>query len=644
MKTSFMKKKYLIYLCSLIFLFVCADSSLAKKNGSENNSTDRSVTIDFDNVDIIVFIKFIGELTETNFLIDPKVKGKITIISPKRISAQEAYTVFESVLDVHGYTAIKSGKVTKIIPSIDARMKNIETRLKEESGMPEDKIITQIIPLIYSDPNEIKRLFTPMVSKNSVILAYESTNTLIITDVYSNITRLLKILKTLDVPGMGYQISVVTLEFANPGTLVNSLKSIFQQKTPKGAVIKTIEFVADERTNSVILLANEIDTKRVKALIKLLDKDVPRGEAKINVYYLEHATAQDLAKVLNALPSKGTPSKDGRQVAPIISTTARITPDKATNSLIIMAEPEDYEVIKEVIKKLDIPRSMVYIESLLIEVNINKDFRLGTEWSAMGSTDYGDHQGGIGGGFSGSGDSGYLDLAGLQSGSLPAGFSLGTFSEIITIGGIAFSNLAAIISAFKKDEDVHILSTPQILTTDNEEAKIVAGQNIPYQTQSHAEGSTDTYDSYEYKDVGITLKITPQISEDRLVRLKISQEINKLANPNDSSERPTTLKRTIETTVIVKDGNTVVIGGLIDDSLSTTNYKVPCIGDIPLLGWLFKSSSNTSEKTNLFVFLTPHVLKTPAEASELHQEKQDLIDQIKDGSIKMYDESSENEE
>jgi general secretion pathway protein D len=221
---------------------------------------------------------------------------------------------------------------------------------------------------------------------------------------------------------------------------------------------------------------------------------------------------------------------------------------------------------------------------------------------------------------------------------LPVGFSLGVFTEALQIGGVQFPNLAAIVQAYQKDKDVHILSTPQLLTTDNEEATITVGKNVPFQTRSAAETGVETYSSYEYKDVGITLKITPQISEDRLVRLGIFQEISKLDElATTNPDRPTTLKRTIETTVIVQDKHTIVIGGLIEDAFTVRDYKVPCLGEIPLLGWLFRSYSKAGEKTNLFIFLTPKVVKHPAEAETIRHEKKELIDNIKEGQIKMYE-------
>jgi general secretion pathway protein D len=616
-----------------------AKSSDDKKATQGKQDSERFISIDFNNVDINVFIKFISELTSRNFVVDQRVRGKVTIISPSKISVKEAYRVFESVLEVHGYTTIKAGEVTKIVPSPDARSKNIETRLKEEAASPEDRVVTQLIPLKFASPSEIKKLFAPLVSKSSVILAYPPTNMLIITDVYSNIKRLLRILHAIDVSGMGQEVSVIPLVYADAAKFVKILNSVFQvsRKSKAQSMLSGAKFVADERTNTIIVMASEVETSRIKRLINMLDRETPRGKEKIHVYYLENANAEDLAKVLQELPSKKTGGPQKK--LPFVSETVKITADKATNSLIIMAGKEDYLVLDEIIKQLDVPRSMVYIECLIMEVNVNKEFNLGVQWQVGGTTTINDKDAAFGGGFK---PEASIFSPGSPTLPTPEGFAMGIFSELITIGGITFPNLAAIVHAYKKDKDVHFLSTPQILTTDNEEASITVGKNVPFQTRSAAETGVETYSSYEYKDVGITLKITPQISHDRLVRLYIYEETTKLDEQGTTSpDRPTTLKRTVDTTVIVKDRNTVVIGGLIDDSFSETRYTVPCLGDIPLLGYLFKSTARGGDRTNLFVFITPHVIENPAEAKAILDSKKDEIDKIKEGKIKMYEKSSD---
>ncbi len=629
--------------CIYLFIFaglLMAEPAITSLNAAEspniNKEVDRFVSIDFNNVDITVFIKFISELTKKNFVVDQRVKGKVTIISPEKISIKEAYRVFESVLEVHGYTTIKTDKIIKIIPAPDARSKNIEIRLKEELASPEDKIVTQLIPLKYADPDEIKRLFAPMISKSSVILSYPPTNMLIITDVYSNITRLVRILKAIDITGIGQEISVIPLEFSDATKLVKLLSSIFKTtvKSKKKDPGKAVKFVADERTNTIVLLASENDTVRIKELVKLLDKETPSGEGNIHVYYLQNANAEDLAKVLMAIPVKqGKHVKKGEK--PVISRDVQIIADNSTNSLVITAQKDDFRVLEEVIKKLDITRRMVYIEALIMEVRVTKDFQLGVEWNAIDRA--GSYDGRKLGVFGGStlGETIFPTVSTAGTVGLSTGFSLGVLGEGITIGDVIFPNIGAVIRALQTDSDVHILSTPQILTTDNEEAEIKVGENVPYLTKS-ATGDQN-YETYEYKDIGVTLKITPQINQERFVRLNIFQEVIKLTeDAKDANYRPTTLKRLAQTTVIVKDGNTVVIGGLIGDDMSRTNYKVPCLGDIPLLGSAFKSSSRSGTKTNLFVFLTPHIIENPAEAKKVYKEKKEQIDKVREGVIKMY--------
>ncbi len=618
----------------------------------KDDTSDQFVSIDFNDVDIAVFIKFISELTGKNFIIDDRVKGKVTIISPGKISKKEAYKVFESVLEVHGYATVEAGEVIKIVSSPDARTKSIETKLKEDSDAPEDKIVTQLIQLKFAAPDDIKRLFAPLVSKSSSLLSYEPTNMLIVTDMYSNIKRLLKIIKAIDVTGMGHEISIIPLEFADAEKFSKLLESIFKasSRKPKKGSSSKITFVADDRTNTLIVLANAVETQRVKKMVAMLDKEVPRGKEKIHVYYLENATAEDLAKVLQAIPTKGSAkTKGGKPKAAVVSEGVKISADKATNSLIIMAEKDEYLILEEIIKKLDIPRAMVYIECLIMEVNITKEFTFGTEWALGKDKTIRNTDGAIGGGFSGgSGFGNMMNLSGQNPladgvGTLPEGFSLGVFAAPIEITSgdqtITFPNLGAIVQAYKTDKDVHFLSTPQLLTTDNQEASISVGQNVPYLTKMGTTSSSETYSNYEYKDVGVSLKVTPQISKDRQVRLKIAHELTKLDSRSTiAADKPTTLKRTIDTTVIVKDKSTVVIGGLIDDSFSKTDSKVPCLGDVPLLGWLFKSTFDNKEKTNLFVFLTPHVVVTTEDADALLNQKKKYADKIEEGLIKLYDE------
>ncbi len=612
----------------------------------------RYVTIDFDNVDIQVFIKFISELTGRNFVIDDKVKGKVTVISPKKIAVNDVYKVFESVLEIYGFATVPAGDVIKVIPAMEARGKNMELRLNSEDVEPADRIVTQILSLQHASPDEMKKVLDPLISKTSIVLSYPPAGMLIVTDVLSNIKRLQEIVIALDVEGVGEVISFIPLKSALAAEIVKSLTAVFAPQRP-GSV--PVRLVADDRTNSVILLASETNTTNVKKLISLMDKELFRsGTTGLHVYRLQNGNAEDLTRVLLNLPRdmRGSTTTPATTAATALPMTGRgpglfkdvsIVADKATNTLIITASRDYYRIVEEVIQKLDVPRPMVYIEALIMEVSVNKNFNIGVEWRGLKDIGSGSLSGlgpnatGLGmAGFTGG--SSLIPQANTTTGavSMPAGFSMGVIGAGIQIGSVLFPNIGAVLQAYRKDSDVSILSTPQLLTLNNEDAEINVGKNVPYITRSDTSAVVPgaVYgQSYEYKDVGIILKITPNINEERFVRLKIDQQVTKLTG--DQTTTPTTLKRTAKTTVVVKDNETVVIGGLIDDTTSIDTYQIPCLGEIPFLGWLFKTRGSGRDKSNLFVFITPHIIQNQAEAAAIYQKKLQDIGNIEEGIIKM---------
>ncbi|MFP3998959.1 MAG: secretin N-terminal domain-containing protein, partial [Desulfobacterales bacterium] len=391
--------------CLLFLIFTLSPSGFAQNrddgDGRSGQSADieerldetdkddaQQVSIDFNDVDINVFIKFISELTGRNFIVDPRVKGKITVVSPTEITVDEAYRVFESVLDVHGYATVDAGSTTKIIPAPNARTMNIETKLKGDADNgEEDRIVTQVLPLDYADPEEIKKIFSPLVSKSAVIISYPPTGMLIITDVYSNIRRLMRIIDTIDVEGTGREISVIPVEHGDAEEMVKIVDSLFNAgRKGERRQDEEIVAVAEKRTNMLVVQASEPDVERVRDLVNLLDKEMPKGKEKINVYHLENAKAEELVDVLQELPTRESGESDdsGKKEAPVVSENVKISADESTNSLIIRGEKDDYDILKSVIEKLDGPRAMVYIECLIMEVSKDKSFRLGTEWMVGG--------------------------------------------------------------------------------------------------------------------------------------------------------------------------------------------------------------------------------------------------------------------
>lgn len=633
-----------------------------KVKPAKKETSKKYVTIDFDNVDIGVLVKFVSELTGKNFIIDDKVRGKVTIISPKKIPVEDVYKVFLSVLEVNGFAVVPAGDMIKIIPAVAAREKSLETRIKSEPGSPDDRMITQIISLERANPDEVKRVLDPIIPRTSSVLSYPPAGILIITDYLSNIKRIQEIISALDVEGAGDQISYVPLVNASASEVAKSLTTIFQQRRPN---VTAVRVVPDSRTNSIIILANVADTESVRKLIAFMDKDVPRGESNIQVYRLQNSNAEDLAKVLNNIVKEsGTTAgaaagatSSPKALAPVVSKNVQIVPDKATNTLVVMAEREDYKILENIIKQLDVPRPMVYIEALIMEVNANKAFNLGVEWRGLKDTgsitgmDTGDAAAIIGSGGAGTttNPGAYNILDNLTTttstgvtAAFPKGFSMGIIGAGITIGGINFPNIGAVIQAYKTDSEVSILSTPQIMTLDNEEAEINVGSNVPYITQQQ-QSATSTlvgYNTYEYKDVGVILNITPHINEEDFIRLKISLQSTKLTSAA-ASTTPTTLKRSAKTTTVVKDNETIVIAGLVGDSTDDNTYKVPLLGDIPLLGWLFKTKSTSREKTNLYVFLTPHIVRTQADAAGIYQEKRETMGEVVEGIIKLNEKRTE---
>ncbi|MCG6982502.1 MAG: type II secretion system secretin GspD [Deltaproteobacteria bacterium] len=626
----------------LIFvMFFCLTTVVhgqkAERAGSRKNS-NKTISMDFDQVDIKVFIKFISELTGKNFVIDDKVRGKVTVLSPSKISVEEAYKVFESVLEVNGYTTVPAGKVIKIVPSVEARQKSVELR-KTPVFVPraDDRIITQIIPLQFAEAQEVRKLLAPLVSKQGVIIAYDPTDSLIITDYQSNIQRLLHIVNEIDVEFQDATISVIPLEYASSESLATTISGLLETRQKQvrgrraGPPLKVLSY---DRINMLIVLADRQNTQMIQALVKTLDQPTPKGAGNVQVVYLENAQAEDLAKVLTGLPAK--PQAKGEQ--PVISTEVKIVADKATNALVITAKPEEYQVLQPIIQQLDIPRKQVYVEALIMEVRATLQISVGVDWVTADKTNLplGLNEGVVFGGSRTAGAS-VLDATGNLA--LPTGLTAGVVSFPVTIGGITFTNLAALITASQTDNDINVISTPQLMTLDNEEASVVVAENIPFSTRVD-EGTAVTdraIQSFEYRDVGVTLKVTPQINEKRFVKLKIYEEISRVVSqttqisPTQAVLAPTTTKRTAETNVQVKDGETVVIAGLVGDNVDITSTKVPCLGDIPLVGWLFKSERRDTTRTNLLIFLTPYIVVSSHEADEIYHRKSKMMEKVKEG-------------
>ncbi|RJR33302.1 MAG: type II secretion system protein GspD [Desulfobacteraceae bacterium] len=600
------------------------------------------ITMNFRDVDLHVLVKFMSDLMGKNFVIEPNVKGTMTILSQEKITPEEAYQVFLSTLDVYGLAAVPSGKVIKIIQASDAKAKGVETFVRSTPRVPGDKIVTQILPLKNGDAADMARLLAPLVPKSGLMVPYTETNTLILIDTESNIRRLTQILSELDVPDSKGSVHIFELENASAKKLAPRVSQLFQSRrvgiSGAGAAAgagEQVKIFPDERTNSLVVMAPAAQVAEIRQLLERLDRKTDRQSGNARILTLKYAKAEDLAKMLTEIPAKGGEragdDKDKGKSATPLSKEVQIYPDKATNSLVIIAEQEEFDFLEDIIRRLDIPRTMVFVEALIMEVSAAKSLDLGVEWFA--AQDYnGGFRPGSSGGMVLGGSPGGAEAAAMASAVIPSGLSIGVVGRAITMGNVVFPNFSAFVRAVQSDTNFNILSTPQILTLDNAEAVIEVGQNIPFVTRvdQPSQVTERAIQTFEYKDVGVSLKVTPQINEDRTVRLKVEQSIKSVVERTalgGTVLAPTTTFRRAKTDITVNDGDTAVIGGLIENRMDRGNTQTPCLGGIPGLGWLFKSVSDHDEKTNLLVFLSPRIVENQEAGRRLYEQKQAQIDQ-----------------
>jgi general secretion pathway protein D len=584
--------------------------------------------MDFDQVDLKVFIKFMSNLTGTNFVVDDKVQGKVTILSPAPLTIDEAYKVFESVLEVNGYTTVPAGKVIKVIRTVESRHRDTPVTIGERQDLKkDDQVITHIIPLENASAQELRKLLVPMVSKQGLLVAYGPTDTLILIDYASNVKRLLAIIQKLDVKKTAGKISVYTLNNASALETANKLLQLMHQRTSgtKQPDSEQIPIVPDERTNSILFVAKAQESQRIRTILQKLDRPTPKQLSDIQVVHLENAKAEQLAEVLSSLRGKKT-EKKGQSV---ISEDVSFVADKPSNSLVIIAKPKDYKKLQPIIKKLDAPRKQVYVQAAILEVSSEVSLSLGVQWQGGGEVGseaifYGASQGLIG-----------TSVDDITKQLNTSGLSFGILSFPFSYKGTNYYSLGSFIKASQKDNAVHIVSNPQLITMENEEAKVVVAENRPFLTSQQTTESENDYSNYEYKDVGVTLKVTPLINNMGWIKLTIYQELSRVDPTQITGDltetTPVTRKRTAETTVRVKDGHTVVIAGLIEEKNSNSKIKIPGLGDLPWLGHLFTLEDTEKKQTNLMVFITPRIVEDIQDAKKITYDKSRLLNRLQFG-------------
>jgi len=624
---------------------------------------DDLVQLDFDDVELEVVIDTIARLTNTNFIYDDRVRGRVTIISPTPVTRAQAYAVFESVLQVKGFTTVPGpGGATKIVPVREAKQSSVPTEQGTAVPANRDRFVTRLIPLRYIDAESIVSTLQPLVSGDAAMAAYEPTNTVILTESQSNIRRILSILDAIDVETFKEELAVIRIEHADAATMADQIAEIYEadvsqptaggrpnlrqaraarrraaqqqqaQEAAEGLSRGKVRIITDERTNSLILLAARSTLDDIRGLVRRLDVPV-LGGGRIHVYYLKHADAEEIAGTLSDLVSaapspdqvrgQGAQAQALRSVVTELAEGITVTADPGTNSLVIQASQEGFSTLSQVIAQLDIARRQVLVEALILEVDVTDSQQLGFNGLLRlidGDLDIELAQ---------SSDAAALATLGAAGVFPPAAAAAPFIANAIrdsTDGGTNDgTTIQGVIRATASDTGTNILSAPHILTSDNEEAEIQIGNDIPIissRVQSAA-GIDDAGDSLatsvnvERQDIGVTLRVTPQITEGDSLRLRIFQEITNIneglqaAVGGAENVGVALSERRIENNVVVKSGETVVIGGLISDNYNDSISKIPWLGDIPILGWLFKTTSRTLQKVNLLVFLTPHIIRTP---------------------------------
>jgi general secretion pathway protein D len=573
-----------------------------------------TITPNYREADIRQIVEAVSAVTDRNFILDPRVNAKVTMLSSSPMTPEEFYEAFQSVLEVHGYVAVEAGNVVKIIP--DAAVRQYPTGLGSETDSAED-VVTRVIEVENVGAAQLVPVLRPLIQQYGHLASPPGSNMLIISDRAANVERIIKIIHRIDISSDN-DVEVVRLEHASAAEVVRVLTSLAQAPRADGMPV-TISMVADARTNSILIGGEKSERLRLRALIAHLDTPLQDGGAT-QVRYLRYTDAEELAAKLQehfagmqAAAAQGGPA--GAGAGPVGTDEVSVWADLQTNALVINAPPKMMRSLMSIVDKLDIRRQQVLVEAIIVEITADRSAELGVTWAIDGSNDnnvvgvtnFPDAGPGIVQLGAALGSEGAVDPTNLIGAG--ATFGVGRISE----SGVSF---AAILRALQGDADTNIISTPTIVTTDNEEASLNIGQEVPFLTGSFSTpgtggggGVVNPFQTIQREQIGVQLTITPQISEGGALILDISQEISSIASSSQGAVDIVTNQRTIDTTVIVEDGDILVLGGLIEDTLRESVQKVPILGSIPLIGSLFRSSTTDKVKTNLMVFIHPRILR-----------------------------------
>lgn len=589
-----------------------------------SSSFAQTVTLNLKDADINALIGTVAEVTGKNFIVDPRVKGKVTVISSRAMNADEVYQVFLSILKVHGFAVVPSGEVMKIVPDVSAKQDSIPNVSDETPGRG-DEMVTRVIQVDNVAAAQLVPILRPLVPQQGHLAAYPETNVLIISDRAENVARLVDIIRRVDKVSDS-EVEVIRLEHASAAEVVRILNAISrsQPAAGKGPGAGAQTLVADERTNSVLLGGDRADRLRLRAIISHLDTPLER-DGNTKVIYLKYARAADIVETLRGVGKTQGEEAQAKTAATAIEKQLDIQADEATNSLVITAPPALMRSLESVIRQLDIRRAQVLVDAIIAEVSERKVRELGVQWvvfdrSAQTSPIGGTNFNNVG--------TNLVDIAQGVINQELVGLTPGLAFGVGKLGSDTL-NFAAVLQALAGDGDTNILSTPSLLTLDNEEAEIIVGQNVPFVTGSFtstgaAAGSVDPFQTIQREDVGITLRIKPQINEGNAMVMAVEQEVSSISSSGQASDIITD-KRSIKTNILAEDGQVIVLGGLIEDRVRESEQKVPFLGDLPLLGYLFRAKQTNKDKVNLMVFIHPTILRDAGTADRYTSSKYNFV-------------------
>lgn len=628
-----MKAKFVKSLLVLAMLGVGGNLMAAEP---QIRAPEQTWTVNFKDTDIVEVAKFVQEVTGKPFIVDPKVRGPIRVIATKPLNKKDLYDLFLAVLDVHGFTAFESDGVVRIIVNREARNLPIPTEQTIKSR--DDGYITQIIQLNNISAAKVLAAIRPLVPQYSHVSAYEPSNALIISDTRANIARINDLILQMDKAAV-LATDVVQLRYAQAVDVVAMITQLEKPDPNRGVTTSPPVVVADKRINAVIISGDEMSRQRIKGVVESLDRPQSKN-SNVRVIYLKYAKAADVAKVLTSMSQgQGQGAKPGEGA----NAQTNVQADEATNSILITADGDNMRSLLTVVDQLDIRRAQVLVEAIIVEVQGTLDKQLGLQWL------FSDTKNGFG---SSVVDKSPIAALGIEASTAKLGATQGerdTASAKLALGlasipgqtfGVARlgtqTNFMGLVNMLQNNGDTNVLSTPSLLTTDNTKAKISIGQKVPFRTGSYSGSTTggnntgvnnsfsSPFNTINRESVGISLEVTPHINDGDSLIMDIKQEVSGLSN-KDSPDGPITDERKIDTQILVSDGQTVVLGGLIKDEVQVSSSRVPLLGSIPLVGKLFRNDSNSKVKTNLLVFIRATVIRDDKTLEGATAEKYKLI-------------------